>query len=439
MTLKVSMRSLLVMGAVVLGCGGSSVVKAASGCQPLQIAGPSNRTLAPVAAPSGEVRIHVEPALIDDGLHLLGVDGSRIKVDSDLLPLPRWLAGGMRLPASWADRVDWRAYDQDALSVEPGVTMVFAPDAQGRPHLCRIEQRRLTPAYWARATKHLTPEQNLALERLHKADPLPEWLAPRRASDLALVEVQQLVYDNQWRARGEESLQWDEEAAHWSRTVKRCVCYEPGGAVASVSQPAAGPCQEAPVADVTARYVHGPDGILQRSIEIVTQTELQRDGYKDVKHPMVSVYAASGTPEARYREDALLRHFRLPDAALLSKGNDPPVAVVQSSATLAKLTIRNPDAYANAPWRVYALPKDADSLYDPMAVKSTVLAQGKMSKFGNIQLSVEEQQRVWRAMNDGHSIVVLDALGAMLLAPAVAAAQWQACIDPKVTGVDACP
>jgi hypothetical protein len=74
-----------------------------------------------------------------------------------------------------------------------------------------------------------------------------------------------------------------------------------------------------------------------------------------------------------------------------------------------------------------------------MAVKSTVLAQGKMSKFGNIQLSVEEQQRGWRAMNDGHSIVVLDALGAMLLAPALAAAKWQACIDPQVKGMDVCP
>lgn len=413
--------------------------QAASWCTPVQIEAQSGLSVMPAAQASSRRNVYVEPTKIESGLFLLGMDGSRVEVEHDLMPSPKMINGRMQLPDLWSDKVDWSAYYRSDLALQPVPALVFEADEQGRWHLCRIEKRELSQAYRERVLTKLDASRKYELEKLRVSDPLPDWLEAPQAGDTVASGIEQLIYDQHGRVLGYEALKLNDQTGRWEAGEAQCVAYDASGAVSRLSHPRSGRCDQVLPADAVSIHVHDASGRLLRSIETDRCLEAHDGEYKFVAHPMALIYGQDGVIKARYREDQRRHGYRLPESPQLSECGSQSVAVISAPSGLGNLSIRDPSLAPSMGWRIVALPKGSSNLNDYQPGGSEQLAQGKIGKFGRMLLTAAEQQSIWRAMHQDDQIVVLQSSGAIVLAPGVTASQWQACLDSNDHQAGSCP
>jgi hypothetical protein len=238
---------------------------------------------------------------------------------------------------------------------------------------------------------------------------------------------------------GYETLHLDDERERWEAWSSQCVAYDQKDAVLSLSRPASNRCTDVQPKDVVARYVHGSDGRLLRSIESEIRMERREGEYQNVAHPTVLIHDRTGVLKARYQEDERMRLYRLPDAPELSEHGRMNVAVIDTSSALDKLVIHDPDVAPSMKWRIATVPRGAKHLFDHLYGLTPPLAQGRIGKSGKVVLTASERQSLWQAMHQDDQIVVLHGSDPVVLAPGVSSAQWQACINPEETSAEACP
>lgn len=430
-----------IVSAVLLaaGLGCSSGAAAAAWCQPVRVDASKGQFVEPKVDAARVQRVFVEQDTIDSGLYLLGLDGSRVEVGQSLLPDPKPLAGRMQVPALWATRVDWSVYQLASLALQPTPVLVFEVDDQGRRHLCRIEERELTQAYQERVLANMTSEQERDIQRSRRGAALPASLPAPLATDLRTKRIEQLIYDAEQRPTGFEALTRDEESGRWQGDEAVCVTYDPAGSLVSFARPQSGTCSAVKPEDVSARYMHGVDGRLLRSVEGDVRMEQQGGQYALVSHPSVLVYDDAGAVRARYQEDAQHQIYRLPEATLLRDRRLGDVKVVGSPAGLDGLYWPDPRFGKTTPWVVVAMPADTANESDFLLSDPLPLARGKVGKTGKIYLAPAERQRVWDAMHHDGQLIVLHAYDSVVLAPRVPASQWKACLDQSNQSREGCP
>lgn len=323
---------------------------------------------------------------------LLGRHGERIPTRSKLV----WTEDtGDLTPQTWADKVDWPAYQITDKSVRPAPAKLYF-DSEGR--LCRVERYTQT-----RGNPLLTGGYLLAYD-----------------ASGALTHATE--YD---MGSGGPSAQLS-----YTATRNACLVRNAQGALTAYIDDL---CGDPKGPGISRHYVRNEAGQLLRVIDTLTPGQ-----------PLaVQTFDPHGKPGQRY-----LTQHSARGAPAVGQGTygypAPPFkqdrAYPLQKESLAALSGEIPGMQ----WRIVRIADDVpmdgedQSSWDPDL--QIVLAKGETDPQGLARLTPQAQAQIWQAMHahPGRVLFYFDPMGRVVLLPAMTQARWQACGDPANLTPDAC-
>ena len=341
------------------------------------------------SVPSTLPAVPVSVDLTDDRV-LLGKRGERIPTNRKLA----WTEErGDPTPHTWADKVDWPAYQlRDTAGAAAPTRLYFDPNGK----LCRVER-------YGKIRGRSVLESGYRL-----------------AYDAAGTLAAYTEYD----------LTGASSAQPYAVTRRACLQRDAQGVLTTFIDDG---CGDAKGPGVSRHYLHDASGRLLRVIDTLSPGQ-----------PLaVQTFDAQGKPAQRY-----VRQY---SAFAAPNDSAEPLAYPEPATRPDRLYPRLREHMAAMPgeipgvaWRIVRIPEDVpmdgddQSSWDPEL--QAVLAKGETDAQGTAHVTPQAQEQIWQAMHQhpGRVQFYFDPMGRVALVPALTPTQWNACGDPANLAPDAC-